>query len=177
MFNPNYRSGALIAGTVLLAVIALAWSGHEKTNTPAFKYCDTIPAPKSSTHKQVKKIDNTIRVEVNNWDDPVCDSEDMADEINEEMEGVDWNRIDEQIENALQEVDEHIDELHTQIDPETITEQVEQSLNGIDVENLHEEIERAVQQALENIDFNEIESEIRRSVDKAVKEVNAQRFS
>ena len=178
MFNPKHRSGLLIATAVLFAVVAIAWKGREKTNTPHFNYQDTVPTPKkSSTHKKVKKIDNTIHVEVNDCDDNISDIEEINDEINDEMESVDWNTIDEQIENALDEVQEHIDELHERIDPETITNEVEGSLKNIDVENLHEEIERAVQQAIENIDFNEIESEIRRSVDKAVKEVKEQRYS
>ena len=178
MFNPKHRSALLVATAVLFAIVIISWKGREKTNTPRFNYQDTVPTPKkSSTHRQVKKIDNTIRIEATDWDDNVSDIEEINDEINMEMEGVDWDSIDEQIENALDDVQEHIDELHERIDPETITDEVEGSLKNIDVENLHEEIERAVQQAIENIDFKEIESEIRRSVDKAVKEVKAQRYS
>jgi len=172
-FNPKISPAILIATTLLLATVVVSWSGGQSgVNNDRLNKQDSVPSAKHrNQHKQSVK-----RITVNNqtqWNESENDNECF----NEEIEDVDWDSINEEVENALREVEEHIENLHMEINPERLRERVEESLQDIDVENLNEEIEQAVQQAIENIDFNEIESEIRRSVNQAVEEIKAQRFS
>ncbi|MBS1600974.1 MAG: hypothetical protein JST75_22365 [Bacteroidetes bacterium] len=173
MFNPKIRITLLIATTVLLGITAIAWSGSGTANrNNFFNKQDTVPFPKHpSPDKEIKWHDEEVEMQVNDADF------DNEFECDFDGENFDIESINDRIENALREVEDQIQELHSEMDPESIRQQVEESLQDIDIENINEDIEQAVQQAVENIDFKQIESEIRRSVNETVKEIKQQRFS
>jgi hypothetical protein len=171
--NPRFKYGLLVAAPVMIAITALAWSGSSTANNNHYYFNnqDTIPAKHHPTHKQLKEIREED--EDQQW----SDSDHSMECFDEDIEDADFESINEQVERALQKVDEQIEQLHLQIDPETLRDQINESLQDIDVENINEEIEDAVQQALENVDINEIESEIRRSLNDALKEIEVHPYS
>jgi chromosome segregation ATPase len=151
-----------------IAVTTIAWqnAGKENTNNN-HQTQDTVPS------KDYHKDFDDMRDE-KDLDKAILKLDEALKHINNKMENIDWNKIQEQIQSSMDQVNEEMK--NHEFDTKNVQRQVDDAMKTIDFEKISEETARALQHVNENIDINKINEEVQRGLEAAKKQMNSKEF-
>jgi chromosome segregation ATPase len=151
-----------------IAVTTIAWqnAGKENTNNN-HQTQDTVPS------KDYHKDFDDMRDE-KDLDKAILKLDEALKHINNKMENIDWNKIQEQIQSSMDQVNEEMK--NHEVDTKNVQRQVDDAMKTIDFEKISEETARALQHVNENIDINKINEEVQRGLEAAKKQMNSKEF-
>ncbi|HEX4375074.1 MAG TPA: hypothetical protein VHZ50_17340 [Puia sp.] len=167
-FRFKTRHWLLAMIPVGIAVITIAWqnAGKENTNNN-HQTQDTVP----SKHHHNEFDDMRDEKDL---DKAMLKLDEALKHINNNMETIDWKKIQEQIQTSMEKVNEEMKD--HKLDMEKVQRQVDDAMKNVDFEKIGRETARAMQHLNENFDINKLNEEVQRGLEAAKEQMNSKEF-